>query len=139
MHRKIRPRDQHLQIGCGERPGLLEFQHAESHVLSSFSREKMKTRDIQRAELVPVLRLDDLLLYLKETEVGILSVDVEGLDMEVVRGGTELLKRTRVVIIEGEEKDTAIMEFFERNQFELVEATKHNLIFSCGRREVSGK
>lgn len=129
MHRRIRPDDQHLAIGCGERPELLEFRHAESHVLSSFSREKMKTNEVNGTELIPVLRLDDCIGCLNKAEVGILSVDVEGLDLEVVKGGTELLKKTWIVIIEGEEEDTAIVDFFDSQDFELTHSTKHNLIF----------
>lgn len=129
MHRVIRPEDQHLAIGCGDKPALLGFHHASSHVLSGFSKEKMKSKSIRKTELIPVLPLDLILSHHEDMEVGLLSVDVEGLDLEVVRGAVELLKRTHFVIIEGDENNKEILDLFQANGFFLVDCTDHNLIF----------
>jgi hypothetical protein len=129
MHRKIRPEDIHLGIGCGEQPAVLSFQHATSHVLSGFQSEGLKASSFRGTELIPVLPLDLVLKEVNFPEITVLSIDVEGFDLQVVLGAEETLKRTRFVVIEGDETDAKLMESFKKSSFSLIEKTKHNLIF----------
>jgi FkbM family methyltransferase len=129
LHRIFRPRDIQLGIGCGKDTGVLRFQHATNHVLSGFQSEGIKTRDFRGTELMPVLPLDIIFLGLNVEEITVLSIDVEGFDFQVVLGARETLKKTRIVLIEGEESDAELMKAFEDAGFKLAEKTKHNLIF----------
>jgi FkbM family methyltransferase len=130
MHRRIRPRDEQLGIGCGDKPCVLRFQHAISHVLSGFAEGAMKTNEIRRAELMPVLTVDQILALYSDKTIALLSIDVEGFDLEVAKGAMETLKRTRVVCIEGSGEDENLMAFFRENAFQLHTNTRHNLIFT---------
>jgi FkbM family methyltransferase len=129
LHRMIRPNDLHLGIGCGDKAAVLSFQHATSHVLSGFQSEGLKTESFRGTELIPVLPLDLITAAIPDEEFAVLSIDVEGFDLQVVLGATETLKRTRYVVIEGSESDAEMMEPFAKANFVLVEKTKHNLIF----------
>jgi hypothetical protein len=64
-----------------------------------------------------------------DEEIAVLSIDVEGFDLQVVLGATETLKRTRFVVIEGSESDSELMAVFAKAGFNLIDKTKHNLIF----------
>jgi FkbM family methyltransferase len=129
LHRIFRPRDIQLGIGCGAEAAVLSFQHAINHVLSGFQSEGIKTQDFRTTELMPVLPLDLVTAALPDEEFAVLSIDVEGFDLQVVLGATETLKRTRFVVIEGSESDAELMEPFAKANFVLIEKTKHNLIF----------
>lgn len=129
MHKRIRPQDMHLGIACGNAAGALRFQHAVSHVLSGFNEGCMKTDDFRRTELMPVLPIDLLMKTFPGKEVALLSIDVEGFDLNVAKGAVETLKRTRVVCIEGCEKNVELVEFFAQNGFRVHLSTPHNLIF----------
>jgi FkbM family methyltransferase len=129
LHRLIRPYDLHLGIGCGDKAAALSFQHATSHVLSGFQSDGLKTESFRGTELIPVLPLDLIMASIPDEEIAVLSIDVEGFDLQVVLGATETLKRTRFVVIEGSESDAEMMEVFAKANFTLIEKTKHNLIF----------
>lgn len=129
LHRTFRPNDLHLGIGCGDKPAVLSFQHATSHVLSGFQSEGLKASDFKGTELIPVLPLDQVMQEVDFAEIAVLSIDVEGFDMQVVLGASETLKRTRFVVIEGSDSDTALMELFAKAGFALNRKTQHNLIF----------
>ena len=129
LHRLIRPNDLHLGIGCGDKAAVLSFQHATSHVLSGFQSEGLKTDNFRSTELIPVLPLDLITAAIPDEEFAVLSIDVEGFDLQVVLGATETLKRTRFVVIEGSESDAELMEVFAKANFSLIEKTKHNLIY----------
>lgn len=129
IHRLLRPRDLHLAIGCGDRPAVLSFKHADSHVLSGFESEGLKASVFKNTEFIPVLPLDMVMAELDIPEIAVLSIDVEGFDFQVVLGAGETLKKTRIVVIEGDEADTKLMMTFEEAGFKLGEKTKHNLFF----------
>ena len=129
LHRMIRPNDLHLGIGCGDNAAVLSFQHATSHVLSGFQSEGLKTDSFRGTELIPVLPLDLITAAIPDEEFAVLSIDVEGFDLQVVLGATETLKRTRFVVIEGSESDSELMAVFAKAGFNLIDKTKHNLIF----------
>ena len=129
LHRMIRPKDLHLGIGCGDKAAVLSFQHATSHVLSGFESDGLKTESFRGAELIPVLPLDLVMESIPDKEFIVLSIDVEGFDLQVVLGAPETLKRTRFVVIEGYESDSKMMDVFTKSGFELIDKTKHNLVF----------
>jgi hypothetical protein len=98
-------------------------------VLSGFQSEGLKANSFRGTELIPVLPLDLITAALPDEDFVMLSIDVEGFDLQVVLGATETLKRTRFVVIEGSETDVEMMEVFAKANFTLIEKTKHNLIF----------
>jgi FkbM family methyltransferase len=129
LHAWVRPADVRLAIGCGSVPDVLKFCHANSHVLSGFENPGSKATGILGGEWMPVLPLDVVLEGVGVQPIFLLSIDVEGFDLEVARGAVRSLARTRVVVIEGATEDAALMGFFREQGFEMVASTVHNLIF----------
>lgn len=129
VHRRFRPEDVHIGVGCGEMTDVLSFRHATSHVLSGFESGGLKASDFRESEYIPVLPLDVILSKMDIKEIALLSIDVEGFDLQVVLGAKETLKKTRIVVIEGEESDTRLMDTFGESGFRLEDKTLHNLIF----------
>jgi len=76
------------------------------------------------------LPLDVVLQGVSNQPVFLLSIDVEGFDLEVARGAIDCLARTRAVIIEGQTTDIALMDFFRNQGFKMVAETDHNLVFA---------
>jgi len=130
MHRLVRSGDSRMAIGCGAIPSVLEFHYANSHVLSGFSTPRITSASILGGELMPVLPLDVVLQGVSNQPVFLLSIDVEGFDLEVARGAIDCLARTRAVIIEGQTTDIALMDFFRNQGFKMVAETDHNLVFA---------
>lgn len=129
LHRRFRPGDVHLGVGCGETTDVLAFRHATSHVLSGFDNDALKTEDFLSSEYMPVLPLDLILSNMDIKEIALLSIDVEGFDFQVAKGAVETLKKTRIVVIEGGDSDDEVIEWFAAAGFTLKDRTPHNLVF----------
>lgn len=129
MHRFVRPRDVQMGVGCGAAVAVLPFRHATSHVLSGFDSQGRKTDDIRASELLPVLPLDLILASLSVREIAVMSVDVEGFDFEVLRGASESLKKTQILVVEGSREDQRLAALMDSLGFELNHETLHNLVF----------
>ena len=104
LFEKFRPRDTVLNLGCSDRSGVFRFNVSNTPVLSSFV-ENWRDADIYASYYVPVLRLDDALRQIECSYVFLLSIDVEGLNEEVLRGAAETLARTLLVCIEWDEEN----------------------------------
>lgn len=130
MHKRIRPRDIQIAIGCGASFDILEFQHSTSHVLSGFKSEGLKTNQVRRTEFLPICPLDAVMRHYADKEIAVLSIDVEGLDLEVAKGAIETLKRTRMVVIESDSSTEDVDDFFSKVGFLVHATTKHNKIYS---------
>jgi FkbM family methyltransferase len=133
LHRRFRPGDVHLGVGCGETTDVLAFRHATSHVLSGFDNDALKTNDFLSSEYMPVLPLDLILSKMEIKEIALLSIDVEGFDFQVAKGAVETLKKTRIVVIEGGDSDDEVIEWFATKGFMLKQRTLHNLVFLSDR------
>jgi FkbM family methyltransferase len=89
--RDIRPGDRVVEAGAGSEPGELVLSRFESTGLSSFSAEYVEIaaeRGLQPSgtATVPIVTVDAILSEAGATEVHFLSVDVEGWELEVLRG-----------------------------------------------------
>jgi FkbM family methyltransferase len=106
--RADRPRDINLELGMGEDEGEAEFFIFDEPALNTFDRERARmlittTRyRIVEVQTVPIRRLDGILdRYLPEGQaIDFLNVDVEGLDLSVVRSNDWTRYRPRVVLLE---------------------------------------
>ena len=107
--RRARPRDINLELGISERPAELEFFLFEEPALNTFDRVLAQTRLAQGWRLadtrtVPCLPLSEVLARelprLSAASPDLLSIDVEGLDLEVLRSNDWRRFRPRVVIAE---------------------------------------
>ena len=141
LFRKFRPGDIALPIGCGNRNTVLPFHISKTPVLSTF----MDSRDtnVYKTMYIPVMRLDDAVRDIAFDFVSLLSIDVEGLNYEVMEGGRETINKSLLLCLEYDtEEDRRKFSDFLGKDFELHQDIGCNLLFvnkalSRHRRTVS--
>jgi FkbM family methyltransferase len=128
LFRKFRPGDIALPIGCGNVNTVLPFHISKTPVLSTF----MDSRDanIYKTMYIPVMRLDDAVRDIQFDFVSLLSIDVEGLNYEVMEGGWETINKALLLCLEYDHEDDRekFSDFLGKN-FELYQDIGCNLIF----------
>lgn len=95
IHRK---RDIVLTVGCGKATSLSKFAISHSPVFSSF--DESVALIVDRREYVPVLSLDAIVDGLGFNTIGLMSVDVEGWNREVLLGAERTLQKTQILCVE---------------------------------------
>jgi FkbM family methyltransferase len=105
LHRKFRPRDICLSIGCSNEAKLGKLEIGKAPVLSHFQSDDNDMSnslgfDLWRTEYVPILPLDLVLESIDYEWIYLLSVDVEGLDIEVLEGSRNILPKTLFCCVE---------------------------------------
>lgn len=137
LFRNFRPRDIVANVGCGKEASFLEFHFANAPVISSFNRNSIElltndaTSAIRKSSYLPILPLDAILENISCEWIFFLSIDVEGLDYEVLQGAKKTLKKVFLLIVEqnGEEEKKQILDFALQSGFEYVTEKSCNLIF----------
>jgi len=128
LYRRYRPRDIFFPIGCATHPQLLPFYHsADGSVLNSFSSERKS--GAVRVDILPVFPLDDLLPHVGSHRILLLSIDVEGMDIEVLRSGPCLLAKTEFVVLECPVIANTADTFLIAQGFTFLHRTQHNNIY----------
>lgn len=137
LHRKWRPRDRLLPVAVGREPGRLPFFEMTPSVLSTLDRKTYeeyvregravlsKTYDIQVVPLDEVIRLAT-----RENSVDFLSIDIEGLDAEVLESIDLKSFRPELVCVEcndGEVK-ARIEKMFSSCSYEILTELGCNVI-----------
>lgn len=125
LFRRFRPRDVYVPVGCDDTPGVAAFHYASASVLSSF--EPMD-RPL-KTEYVPVLTLDQILRQIPFRFIFLLSIDVEGLDVRVLRGAANSLARTLLVSVEENEPDPEVAEILTQAGFDFDQRVGCNGIY----------
>lgn len=101
-----RPRDINLNLGVGTKRGVMVYYQMDLRALSTFSKERAVANQIagftiQRETSVLVRPLKDILFrYAKNLYVDFLSLDVEGMEMDVLRSNDWQRYRPRFLCIE---------------------------------------
>ena len=98
LFKRFRPRDISLTIGCGNENTILPFHISKTPVLSSFA--DSRNIDIYKTSYLPIMRLDDAIRHLKFDFISLLSIDVEGLNYEVLQGATQTIGRSLLLCLE---------------------------------------
>ena len=102
---------------------------------SFFNRKRDAYNQEQTVEKIQIKRLDDVLSGYGVKKIDLLSLDIQGFELEALRGLGNLLQEVRYIITEipkGEslyeapsEKET--MLFFHQNNFKVLKTTRENL------------
>lgn len=127
LFRFFRPGDIALPVGCGARAEKLPFYISRTPVLSSFANATGVIKQLQ----LPVLPLDEVLYDHAYDTIDFLSIDVEGLTIEVLKGAAETIPRARIICIEydGEKGIREISQYLS-DTHQLYKKLPVNLIFT---------
>ena len=108
LFNKIRPRDINLELGVGQKEEELYYHIFNEPALNSFSKELSETRDkaqdsyfikdVIKVEVKPLNKILDT--HLINNEIDFLNVDVEGLDLDVLKSNDWSKYRPKFVLVE---------------------------------------
>lgn len=135
LHQKFRPRDIILPIGISNKPNLLTFNVTKFPVISSFDKAHITTLFGYKEDVIwkkiymPILTLDTALANIPIEWIFFLSIDVEGLDFQVIEGASEILKKTYCLLIEFATDEEAEKLKVYLNDFDFKEQISCNLLF----------
>ncbi len=129
LHHLVRPKDIQLNVGCGAVTGIQNFYYSKTPVLSSFA--KSEVDQVWMSRRLPIFTLDKICHDLNITYIDFLTIDVEGLDLQVIQGSESVLELTYLVCIEANtiEAESQIIKFMEKKNFEFFKKNKWNLFF----------
>jgi FkbM family methyltransferase len=127
LNRVFRKRDIVITSGCSNENAVVEFFVSQGHPLSTCRRGKLQ--NIIGVKFITVYRLDDALKHIGGDFIFFLSVDVEGLCMEVLEGASSTLDKTLVACIEKDTDPDIINKFMAERNFEPVKTVGYNMIF----------
>ena len=137
----LRPRDRHVQAGVAAKPGQLTWLRFEHEALNTFDVQRAQQLErlghhVTSRQPVQVLRLETLLdKYAQGRVIDFLSVDAEGMDLEVLRTNAWTRHRPRFVLAESHvlslrEPDACpIVGFMAEQGYKLVARTQRTAFF----------
>jgi FkbM family methyltransferase len=108
LFNKLRPRDINLELGVGKKEEELNYYMFNEPALNSFSKELSEKRDraqdsyfiknIIKVEVKPLNKILDE--HLTSSGIDFLNVDVEGLDLDVLKSNDWSKYRPKFVLVE---------------------------------------
>ena len=138
---RIRPRDLNLELGVANQEGLLVYHQYEETALNTFdsktANQLQKTLNSRSCKVrVQPLRMI-LHQHLKANqEIDFMSIDVEGMDEEVVRSNNWKNFRPRFLLVESRRTSTIIdvqgtplHHFLESQSYSLISKCMNTLIY----------
>lgn len=130
LYQKFRPYDILISEGIADFDGELEYYEFESSLLNSFSNEHVKKSDLSSSvanvKKMPVKRLSTALERIGFNQsIDFLSIDVEGLELNVLKGNNWDLYRPRYIILEShkpllEDLNSEISIFLNERDYTLI-------------------
>jgi FkbM family methyltransferase len=143
-----RPADTNVCVGVSDVPGTLSFHFFNEPALNTFDaalateRARLPGYRLLETRSIPVRRLDDLLTeYLpRGRQIDFLSIDVEGMDLAVLRSGDWNRFRPCFLLVEAHErtvlaiKNDPINLFAVAAGYQLIAKTLNTLIYEDGSR-----
>src|SRR3981189_806173 len=144
--RRDRPSDINVCVGVSDKAGELSFHFFNEPALNTFdaglAAERARLPDSRLVETrsVPVRRLDELLTeYLpRDRKIDFLSIDVEGMDLAVLRSNDWSRFRPALLLVEAHERTVSAIENDPINVFavaagyRLIAKTLNTLIYEDG-------
>jgi len=137
-HRRIRPRDIHLNAGAGQKHSSLNFFEFQDTVLSTFDPQRANVLierglRVKKQYEVPVYPLSWLInKYFTGIDVDILTIDTEGYDYEILKSNDWDRYRPKFVVFECDKHDgdkvKIEQKFMHDRGYEVFFKTTCNLI-----------
>ncbi|EKD52779.1 MAG: methyltransferase FkbM family [uncultured bacterium] len=143
LFRKARPGDKFLNMGVGESRKVMEYFEFEDGAANTFSPEQAKKNQVEAGRkqigtrMVAIMPLKMIFeKYLpKGGKIDLLSVDVEGMDLEVLKSNDWKKYRPEMVVCEDLEfdyknwKKSDVTAYLDSLGYDLIAKTPYSLIF----------
>lgn len=140
---KVRPRDMFVGLGVAEKKDVLEYWEFDEGAANTFSVEQAEKntkeagRKLLRKISVAVMPLRDILANcgMERAVIDLMSVDVEGMDEEVLRSNDWEKWRPKLIICEDLDFDfektrsSGVVKYLLGLNYALVAKTPYSLIF----------
>lgn len=116
---KYRPKDINLNIGISESGNSLTYYEFEESAISTFSEEFYAARIAQGARFmgkreVKTFKLSEVFdRYLNNRTIDVLDIDVEGIDVEVLKSNNWEKYRPKIVLVEDQDDTIANLNDLE--------------------------
>lgn len=131
-----RPRDHFLNCGIGPASGNLEYYELLPSVLSTFVENvaqdhiKFARAVLLKKYSISVISINQLLSEYATGSIDLVSIDVEGLDFEILKAWDFERFRPKVISAEfnGKKDRELLMELFKKKGYDLAFETSCNLI-----------
>lgn len=143
LFEKIRPRDINLEIAISDKKQVLTYYVFNEPALNSFSKELATERNAKgRYRIIDEIKMETSALaevldvYLpKNIEIDFLSVDVEGLNFQVLKSNNWSKYRPKIILVESLDfsfynlDDSEIYKFLVNKGYRLFAKTVNTLFF----------
>ena len=143
LFKKLRPRDLNLEFGIAEKEGILKYYIFNEPALNSFSKslssERNKTQNsyyikkVINIEVKPLYKVLDT--FLNNQKIDFLNIDVEGLDLQVLKSNDWSKYRPKIILVEilksslhDIDKDP-IVEFMKEKKYFIYAKQVHTVFF----------
>jgi FkbM family methyltransferase len=99
LFKYFRKKDILYAIGAGKYSKMSKFFISKTPVLSSFNQNWRKT-EMRKNYFMPIMTIDDALRNNLDKPIFLISIDVEGLNKDVLEGAFETISKTLLICIE---------------------------------------
>lgn len=125
---KVRPADLFLNIGVGDKNGVLTYYRFLIPALNTFLKEEAiisqkKGHKLCGIEKIKVKRISEII----KENFDFLSIDTEGMDYQILKSWPWQKYRPKVICVEAGNSD--VSKFLSTKKYQLIKKTKYNLIF----------
>lgn len=130
LYHKFRPNDILISEGIADFNGELEYYEFESSLLNSFSNDHIKKSDllssVANIKKIPVKTLSTVFKNIDfNRSIDFLSIDVEGLELNVLKGNNWDSHRPRYIILEShqtliEDLNSEVSNFLFQKDYSLI-------------------
>jgi FkbM family methyltransferase len=127
--RRERPRSITVQAACGapEQRGRVDFHVAEGYTRSSLEKNAVSlTASFTRTDTVDLRTLDEILAEVRPPKIDFVSIDVEGLQLNVLRGFDLEKHRPTLLLVEDHLLNLKTHRYLRRRGYRLVKRTARN-------------
>jgi len=89
--------------------------------LNNTTSNVLKLDESQRKQMVQMLRLDDYIAEKKIKRCDLIKIDVDGIEMDILKGSLETLKQLKPLLIVETNNDVEIIDFFTNNNYTVLD------------------
>lgn len=143
LFKKLRPRDINIEVAISNAQKEGQYHISNSGALNTFSKERVRAiKKMHEYLIINKIKIKTVPLsfvlgkYLpKKQNIDFMSIDVEGLDLQVLKSNDWTRYRPKVIIVEAltfnldEPKKNQVYLFLKKKRYELVAKSDKSLIF----------